>query len=235
ASTRACEGTGADGTGGSGGRVVATRRAHPPATGGIHGDDTLKNEADVLVAYQCHGTNVGPMGALRAGNGNETGGVPFVNDEPGALTGGVPWAVVFRDERGRQQGDRAIVDQTYPLHAAKEPSEQQVVVPVQEVGKRTGKSTDDPRAGIGIGEAGAPMYSLQARAQHGVIAHGPDVPPQVAGFANTAGETRLGFGVEQAPPITTRHGDPGNVLAFAENSRAEVRLEGGDGQTTGSL
>src|SRR5690606_6636037 len=37
------------------------------------------------------------------------------------------------------------------------------------------------------------------------------------------------------PPITTRHGDPGNVLAFAENSRAEVRLEGGDGQTTGSL
>ncbi len=35
-----------------------------------------------LVAGQCHGSNVGPMGALRAGNGNETGGVPFVTDGP---------------------------------------------------------------------------------------------------------------------------------------------------------
>ncbi len=31
-------------------------------------------------AYQCHGSNVGPMGALRAGNGNEAGGVPFTLD-----------------------------------------------------------------------------------------------------------------------------------------------------------
>jgi DNA (cytosine-5)-methyltransferase 1 len=30
------------------------------------------------VAYQCQGSNVGEMGALRAGNGNESGGVPFV-------------------------------------------------------------------------------------------------------------------------------------------------------------
>lgn len=29
------------------------------------------------IAYQCHGSNVGPMATLRAGNGNETGGVPF--------------------------------------------------------------------------------------------------------------------------------------------------------------
>jgi DNA (cytosine-5)-methyltransferase 1 len=33
--------------------------------------------APVVVAYQCQGSNVGPMGTLRAGNGNETGGVPF--------------------------------------------------------------------------------------------------------------------------------------------------------------
>jgi hypothetical protein len=39
--------------------------------------------------------------------------------------------------------------------------------PLQEVSKRTGKSTDDPRAGIGIGSAGDPMYTLQAGAQHG--------------------------------------------------------------------
>jgi len=39
--------------------------------------------------------------------------------------------------------------------------------PLQEVSKRTGKSTDDPRAGIGIGSEGDPMYTLQAGAQHG--------------------------------------------------------------------
>lgn len=31
-----------------------------------------------IIAYQCHGSNVGPMGTLRAGNGNEAGDVPFV-------------------------------------------------------------------------------------------------------------------------------------------------------------
>lgn len=35
------------------------------------------------VAFQCHGTNVGEMGALRGGNGNEAGGVPFTGDRWG--------------------------------------------------------------------------------------------------------------------------------------------------------
>jgi DNA (cytosine-5)-methyltransferase 1 len=43
-----------------------------------------------------------------------------------------------------------------------------MAVPLQEVGKRTGVSTDDPRAGIGIGQDGDPMFTLQAGAQHGV-------------------------------------------------------------------
>jgi site-specific DNA-cytosine methylase len=34
-----------------------------------------------LVAAQCHGGNVGPLGTLRAGNGSLTGGVPFVTHE----------------------------------------------------------------------------------------------------------------------------------------------------------
>lgn len=45
---------------------------------------------------------------------------------------------------------------------------QGVAVPLQEVGKRTGVSTTDPRAGIGIGQDGDAMYTLQAGAQHGV-------------------------------------------------------------------
>lgn len=46
-----------------------------------------------------------------------------------------------------------------------------VALPLLEVGKRTGSSTDDPRAGIGIGQDGDPMYTLQAGAQHGVAAY----------------------------------------------------------------
>jgi DNA (cytosine-5)-methyltransferase 1 len=41
-------------------------------------------------------------------------------------------------------------------------------VALQEVGKRTGASTTDRRAGVGISEPGDPMFTLQAGAQHGV-------------------------------------------------------------------
>lgn len=38
---------------------------------------TLQANAKHAIAYQCHGSNVGPMGTLRQGNGETTGGVPF--------------------------------------------------------------------------------------------------------------------------------------------------------------
>ena len=44
----------------------------------------------------------------------------------------------------------------------------QVAIAIQEVGKRTGVSTDDKRCGLGIAKAGDPMFTLQAGAQHGV-------------------------------------------------------------------
>ena len=50
----------------------------------------------------------------------------------------------------------------------------QVAIAIQEVGKRTGVSTNDPRAGIGIAKEGDPMFTLQAGAQHGV-GHGSAV------------------------------------------------------------
>ncbi len=40
--------------------------------------------------------------------------------------------------------------------------------PILEAGARTGKSTTDPRAGIGIAEAGNPMFTLQRGKQHAV-------------------------------------------------------------------
>jgi len=50
----------------------------------------------------------------------------------------------------------------------------QVAIAIQEIGKRTGVSTNDPRAGIGIANEGDPMFTLQAGAQHGV-GHGSAV------------------------------------------------------------
>ncbi len=43
-----------------------------------------------------------------------------------------------------------------------------VVIPLQEVGKRTGVSTHDASIGSGIGEDGDAMFTLQAAAQHAV-------------------------------------------------------------------
>lgn len=42
---------------------------------------TIGADSRHAVAYQCHGSNVGPMGTLRQGNGNESGGVPFIADD----------------------------------------------------------------------------------------------------------------------------------------------------------
>lgn len=42
------------------------------------------------------------------------------------------------------------------------------IIPILEPGKRTGKSTDDTRCGLGVGEAGDPMFTLQGGAQHAI-------------------------------------------------------------------
>lgn len=45
-------------------------------------------------------------------------------------------------------------------------------IPILEAGARTGVSTTDIRAGIGIGEAGDPMFTLQSSKQHAVCVTG---------------------------------------------------------------
>jgi DNA (cytosine-5)-methyltransferase 1 len=105
-----------------------------------------------------------------------------------------------------------------------------VPVPILEAGARTGISTNDPRAGIGIGEPGDPMFTLQAGKQHAI------------GFDCKA-SGRNGFGVGNMAPTLramTHAGSHANAggqvaVAFAQNTRDEVRLIGGDGQVVGSL
>lgn len=58
------------------------RRDNPPCRPSKKNSSVTPDEgADAsseAVFYQCHGNNVGPIGTLRAGNGNTAGGVPFV-------------------------------------------------------------------------------------------------------------------------------------------------------------
>ena len=53
---------------------------------GTDSDATDAIVVQPLTAYQCHGSNVGPMGTLRQGNGALTGGVPFVAQPSGVVS-----------------------------------------------------------------------------------------------------------------------------------------------------
>jgi DNA (cytosine-5)-methyltransferase 1 len=138
-------------------------------------------------------------------------------------------------------------------------SEAFVAAPIQEVGKRTGKSTDDPRAGLGVGSPGDPMYTLQSGAQHGVFtAHtlrgeGFDASEDGTGRANlipinlqiaTRHEAlgdRTAFGIGQdgdpAFTLTKTHSHGAFVgaeqfpMTFAQNQLGEIRL----GNAAGTL
>ncbi|MDT8894207.1 DNA (cytosine-5-)-methyltransferase [Halomonas sp. I1] len=134
-------------------------------------------------------------------------------------------------------------------------------VPILEPGARTGKSTDDRRAGIGVGESGDPMFTLQAGKQHGVacaitgdITHALNTANNGKGCSEdgtgrgvpTIAFTAKDYGADaqadlsptlRAGGYAASHANAGVMPAvcFAQNSRSEVRQVGGDGQITGAL
>jgi DNA (cytosine-5)-methyltransferase 1 len=98
---------------------------------------------------------------------------------------------------------------------------QPVAVPLLEVGKRTGVSTDDSRAGIGIGQDGDPMFTLQAGAQHGVATAIPFDTTQITSPSNYS---------------RPKEGDPCHPLAAGAHPPAvAVSLRGRDGGGTAEL
>ena len=103
-----------------------------------------------------------------------------------------------------------------------------VAVPLQEVGKRTGVSTDDPRAGIGIGQDGDPMFTLQAGAQHGVAAYA--FQPRIA--RNGRGDMGDVVNALNAQSGETGKGDAAPCVAIGvQASQSGVRLN----ETAGTL
>jgi len=89
-------------------------------------------------------------------------------DGTGRGTPLVPVAFSWPDHGADASADLSPTLRSLGAYDANGGSQMAVAVPLQEIGKRTGVSTDDPRAGIGIGQDGDPMFTLQAGAQHGV-------------------------------------------------------------------
>lgn len=106
-----------------------------------------------------------------------------------------------------------------------------IAMPILEAGARTGKSTDDPRAGIGIGSDGDPMFTLQSGKQHAVAFHENQRGELTVN--DTAGSLKVGGGKpgQGYPAICafkesqsgTRTGD---VHATLDANKGSRRVEG---------
>lgn len=101
--------------------------------------------------------------------------------------------------------------------------------PLLEVGKRTGKSTTDPRAGLGIGDDKDPMYTLQAGAQHGVCVTG-DITHTLKGEGFDGSEDGSGRG----QPIVNWANEVCPTLRAGGNSTGGDRQPGTDVDTADS-
>ena len=109
-----------------------------------------------------------------------------------------------------------------------------VAIPLQEVGKRTGKSTDDASIGAGIGQEGDAMYTLQAAAQHGIAfaQNCRDEVRMLNGDGNLAGALSAQPGMKQQTFVAF---EPGSVARNAgprglSETCSTLRAEMGDNQ-----
>ena len=93
-----------------------------------------------------------------------------------------------------------------------------VAVPILEVGKRTGVSTTDVRAGSGIGEDGDPMFTLQRGAQHAVA---------VCFSGRERGDDGRGYG---RPPQVFENGVVGSLDTVKPHNVAMVHWQQGGGE-----
>lgn len=89
-------------------------------------------------------------------------------------------------------------------------------IPILEPGARTGNSTTDPRAGMGVGADGDPMFTLQAGKQHGVAYAAETAPCLRAG--NPWNNSDPGM-ESQMVVCTSVAGDVAHTLNTANNGK----------------
>lgn len=78
-------------------------------------------------------------------------------------------AVAIQDVGSKESGQNGVgVSEGGPAYTVDTTGRQGVATPILEPGRRSGRSTDDPSIGLGIGEPGDPMFTLPAERPHGV-------------------------------------------------------------------
>ncbi|MEE8308394.1 MAG: DNA (cytosine-5-)-methyltransferase [Gammaproteobacteria bacterium] len=110
------------------------------------------------------GTGQDIAGCLDAGSSQRRGS----GHHPELLTSEVSPALTSNQYGDHESREGLLVASTLQSNSGRGIHSQETVIPILEAGARTGKSTTDPRAGIGIGESGDPMYTLQSGKQHAV-------------------------------------------------------------------
>lgn len=154
------------------------------------------------IVFQCHGSNVGPMGSLRAGNGNEGGGVPFVFESKKAGEGSAEAAPTLRamgfDGSHANAGGQLAV---FCVHADAMHRSSDAVTPSADAEGRVRLRPP----GIGIREDGT-TFALSATAPHAVA-------------YRTAGDGAVYECGEKTAPLTTATDPCGKVVQFASGVR----------------
>jgi DNA (cytosine-5)-methyltransferase 1 len=113
------------------------------------------------------------VGALTLNGNDGVGGRCNQGVDAGHLIPDVSYCLSARASMDRPESGAVTllpeVAFTQRAQRADEPTTETLLpIAIQEVGKRTGVSTTDKRAGIGIAQPGDPMFTLQAASQHGV-------------------------------------------------------------------
>ena len=171
--------------------------SHPLlAKGNSSFDDSLET---YIVAAQCHGTNVGPMGLLRAGDGGLTSGVPFV-----------------MNLRGREEGARPELDDKASLRAASGGSSRSyVVADTLNSGGNTGGFRTEPGAHLVTHTLKAEGHDASEDGTGRVV---PIVTLRIAGAGNA---NNLGIYQHGDAPTIDSTGDV--AVAWTERTRGDGR------------
>ncbi len=108
-----------------------------------------------------------------------------------------------------------------------------IAYPLLEVGKRTGRSTSDPRAGLGVGGKNDPMFTLQASAQHGVCVTG-DITHTLKAEGFDASEDGTGRG-QPIISVSLRGRDGGGTIEAGDEIATCLRASSGGGDKPHAL
>lgn len=118
----------------------------------------------VVEAYQCHGSNVGPLGTIHADNGHLTGGAPFV--PVSCATGDVTHSLTRSAYKGASEDGTGRGTPIVPvsfgwMSAACQGGEAPAtVLAVGAIPIQDGRDIDKRQNGMGVGEEGDPAYTV---------------------------------------------------------------------------